>query len=192
MPLEGDGGLISDDLVDIHGTRFWDAMSEADRVDLNRRVTRWRLSTLVAGEHGAMLLCSQLVNNVQGQDAKLFQATQVADRFHLLQNLAEALDQVFGAHGNALNAVSDGRRRTPVVQPDGQTAVPVPPSAPTPQAQTRAAQRRARRLAIYEQVWSLQRQGWSPRLIAQHLGLGRMTVVRDSPGADLSRAQSPE
>jgi hypothetical protein len=23
-PLEGDGGLIADDLVDIHGTRFWD------------------------------------------------------------------------------------------------------------------------------------------------------------------------
>ena len=43
VPLEGDGGLISDDLVDIHGTRFWDAMSEADRVELNRRVTRWRL-----------------------------------------------------------------------------------------------------------------------------------------------------
>jgi hypothetical protein len=79
VPLEGDGGLISDDLVDIHGTRFWDAMSEADRVELNRRVTRWRLSTLVQGEHGAMLLCSQLVECVQGQDAKLFQSTQVAD-----------------------------------------------------------------------------------------------------------------
>jgi rubrerythrin len=33
----------------------------------------------VQGEHGAMLLCSQLVDCVQGQDAKLFQATQVAD-----------------------------------------------------------------------------------------------------------------
>ena len=54
-------------------------MSEADRVELNRRITRWRLSTLVQGEHGAMLLCSQLVDNVQGQDAKLFQATQVVD-----------------------------------------------------------------------------------------------------------------
>jgi transposase len=106
------------------------------------------------------------------------QATQVADRFHLLQNLAEALDQVFSAHGNALNAVSDVRRRTSIVQPDGQTAVPVPPSAPTPQAQTQAAQRRARRLATYEQVWSQHHQGWSPRLIAQHLGIGRMTVVR--------------
>jgi hypothetical protein len=24
-PLEGDGGLIADDLVDIHGTKFWDS-----------------------------------------------------------------------------------------------------------------------------------------------------------------------
>jgi len=57
------------------------------------------------------------------------QATQVADRFHLLQNLAEALDQVFSAHGNALKAVSEALSTTPVVQPDGRTAVPVPPSA---------------------------------------------------------------
>jgi rubrerythrin len=79
VPLDGDGGLISDDLVDINGTRFWDALSADDKVELNRRVTRWRLSTLVQGEHGAMLLCSQLVESVQGQDAKLFQSTQVAD-----------------------------------------------------------------------------------------------------------------
>jgi hypothetical protein len=68
--------------------------------------------------------------------------------------------------------------RTRVVQPNGQTAVMVPPSTPTPQAQTRAAQRRARRLATYEQVWTFHRQGWSNRAIAQHLGIGRMTVVR--------------
>ena len=29
VPLDGDGGLIADDLVDLHGTRFWDGMSEA-------------------------------------------------------------------------------------------------------------------------------------------------------------------
>jgi len=78
-PLEGDGGLIADDLVDIHGTRFWDRLSEAQQVELNRHVSRWRLSTLMADEHGAMLVCSQLVENVKGQDAKLFQATQVVD-----------------------------------------------------------------------------------------------------------------
>src|SRR6516164_10511347 len=79
QPLESDGGLIADDLVDIHGTRFWDRLSPAQQVELNRRVARWRLSTLMAGEHGAMLVCSQLVENVVGQDEKLFQATQVVD-----------------------------------------------------------------------------------------------------------------
>src|SRR5215471_4015672 len=77
--LEGDGGLIADDLVGIHSTRFWDRLSPAQRVELNRCVSRWRISTLMAGEHGAMLVCSQLVENVVGQDAKLFQATQVVD-----------------------------------------------------------------------------------------------------------------
>jgi hypothetical protein len=79
QPLDSDGGLIADDLVDIHGTRFWDALSAPQQIELNRCVARWRLSTLMAGEHGAMLVCSQLVENVQGQDEKLFQATQVVD-----------------------------------------------------------------------------------------------------------------
>ena len=78
-PLPGDGGLIADDLVDIHGTRFWDKLSEQQRVEVNHRVSQWRISTLVHGEHGAMLVCSQMVENVHGQDAKLFQATQVVD-----------------------------------------------------------------------------------------------------------------
>jgi transposase len=42
----------------------------------------------------------------------------------------------------------------------------------------RAAQRRSRRLATYERVWALSRQGWSNRAMAQQLGIGRMTVVR--------------
>ena len=27
QPLEGDGGLIADDRVDIHGTKFWDRLN---------------------------------------------------------------------------------------------------------------------------------------------------------------------
>src|SRR4051812_36134130 len=78
-PLDSDGGLIADDLVDIHGSPFWERLSPAQRVEINRLVTRWRISTLMHGEHGAMLVCSQLVENVVGQDAKLFQASQVVD-----------------------------------------------------------------------------------------------------------------
>ncbi len=115
---------------------------------------------------------------IDGARAGAPQAIQVADRFHLLQNLVEALDQVFSAHGKALKTVSAALSRPPVIQPDGRTAVPVPPSAPTLQAQTRAAQRRSRRLATYEHVWRLHRQGWSNRAIARQLGIGRTTVVR--------------
>jgi transposase len=106
------------------------------------------------------------------------QATQVADRVHLLQNLADTLDHVFSTQGKALNAVSEALGRTPITPPDGQTAVPVPPSLPTPQAQTRAAPRRSRRLATSIQVWALPRQGWSNCAMAQPLGSGRLTVVR--------------
>ena len=115
---------------------------------------------------------------IDGARAGAPQATQVADRFHLLQNLAEALDQVFSTHGSALKAVSEILSRTPVVQPDGRPAIPVPPRTPTPQERTRAAQRRSRRLVTYGRVWTLHRQGWSNRAIAQQLGIGRMTVVR--------------
>jgi transposase len=38
-------------------------------------------------------------------------AIQVADRFHLLQNLAEALDQVFNAQRHTLKAVNEARHR---------------------------------------------------------------------------------
>jgi Transposase len=55
------------------------------------------------------------------------EAIQVADRFPLLQNLAEALDQVLNAHGHILAAVNAALHQAPVPQPDGTVAVPVPP-----------------------------------------------------------------
>jgi transposase len=106
------------------------------------------------------------------------QATQVADRFHLMQNVAEALEQVCSAHSQALTAVSEAMRQTPIRRPDGSMALPIPPPPPAPTAQELATQRRARRLALYEQVWALHRQGWSGEAIARQLGMGRATVFR--------------
>src|SRR5260370_22535532 len=80
QPLDSDGGLIADDLVDIHGSPFWERLSPAQRVELNRRVARWRLSTLMHGGHGAVLVWSQMVENVVGPGAQLFQATHVLHR----------------------------------------------------------------------------------------------------------------
>jgi len=78
-PEPSDGRVLADELVDIHGSPMWERLSEKDRVELNRRITAWRLSVLVYGEQGALLACSQLVDTVKGADAKFFQATQVAD-----------------------------------------------------------------------------------------------------------------
>jgi transposase len=104
------------------------------------------------------------------------EAIQVADRCHLRQNVAEALEQVCRAHGPVLTAVHAAMRQAPIRHADGSMAVPVPPPPPAPTAQELATQRRARRLARYEQVWALRRQGGSGAAIARQLGLGRTTV----------------
>ena len=105
-------------------------------------------------------------------------AIQVADRFHLLQNLAEALDQVFHARGKTLEAVHETLRQAPVARPDGTVAVPVPPPSLPRTAQELAHQRQARRLALHQQIWAFHQQGWPGWAIAQQLGIGKNTVFR--------------
>jgi transposase len=106
-------------------------------------------------------------------------ATQVADRFPLLQNLREALDQVFLTHEQTLDAVNALMHQQPVALADGAVAVPVPPHEIPLPAQQRAAQRQARRQALHTQVWALHRQGWTAPAIAQNLGMSLRTVQRD-------------
>jgi len=106
-------------------------------------------------------------------------ATQVADRFHLLQNLREALDQGFLTHEQTLDAVNALMHQQPVALADGAVAVPVPSHDMPLPAQQRAAQRQARRQALHTQVWALHRQGWTAPAIAQNLGMSLRTVQRD-------------
>jgi transposase len=105
-------------------------------------------------------------------------ATQVADRFHLLQNLAEALESVFTLHHHALTAVNAALWQQPVPLPDGTLAVPVPPPPTPARVEQQAAQRAARRQALYEQVWTLHRQGWTRRAIAAQVGRTPRTIER--------------
>jgi len=106
-------------------------------------------------------------------------ATQVADRFPLLQNLAEALTQVCTTQSTALDAVNEALRQQPVPLADGGVAVPVPPHEIPPPAQQRAAQRHARRQTLHAHVWTLHHQGWTGAAIAQHVGLSLRTVQRE-------------
>jgi transposase len=100
---------------------------------------------------------------------------QVADRFHLLQNLAEMLEVVFTTHARHLHAVGQAGRVSAIAEHGN---VPMPPSEPQTKTRILAADRRERRVAVHGQVWTLRRQGWSGQAIARHLGVGRATVFR--------------
>ena len=128
---------------------------------------------------GAVIARDRSTAYAEGARQGASEAIQVADRLHLLQNLREALDQVFITHSPILDAVNETMRQQPVPLPDGAMAVPVPPhDIPLP-AQQRAAQRQARRQALHTQVWALHHQGWTAPAIAQHLGMSLRTVQRD-------------
>ena len=103
-------------------------------------------------------------------------AVQVADRFHLLQNLAETLEVVFADHAKDLRAAEQARRDAVAAE---RGTVSIPPAPPQARARVLAAERRDRRAAVHEQVWALRGQGWSGRVIARHLGISRATVFRN-------------
>src|SRR3954451_9673162 len=101
------------------------------------------------------------------------QAEQVADRFHLVQNLAAVLESVFTAHVADLRTVEQA-----TLDADLGPAIRPGPSHREAPKQAKADERRERRLAKYQQVWALHRDGWTGEAIARHLGLSRRTVIR--------------
>ena len=99
------------------------------------------------------------------------QALQVADRFHLRKNATDALERFLIRQQAALRqaapeevtgAPGAGRRR------------PAPPAT----AAREPPERRARRLARYEELVALRAGGASCRAIAARLGMGERTVQR--------------
>jgi transposase len=111
-------------------------------------------------------------------------ACQVADRSHLLHNLADVLTDVFRAHAPQLARVNADYLMppTPVHDPAGHAssipAVPLAPPQPSTRAVALAGAQRAQRMACYEQVWMYHRQGWTLDAIAHQVGLSRRTVQR--------------
>jgi transposase len=101
-------------------------------------------------------------------------AVQVADRFHLLQNLAEMLEVVFTLHAKHLRTVDQARREA--MSKNGNLLLP--PAEPQERAGFLAGARHERRKAQHEKVWVLHRQGWSGDEIALRLGISRRTVFR--------------
>jgi len=118
-------------------------------------------------------------------------AIQVADRFHLLQNLSETLQQVFGTHDKALKEVETqvfgshaqapkevetAQNLSLIAEANACPVVPRFPQNTSLKRKVQSAKARVRRRDIHEQVWSLRSQGWSGQEIAQELGVSKTTV----------------
>ena len=105
------------------------------------------------------------------------QARQVADRWHLLANLSESVREWLERHRSFL---PQAMPPTPTRQPEA--AVPVGSALPKQKGENRwqrlAEQRRAHRLARYQQVRQLREQGHSERAIARQLRISRKVVRR--------------
>jgi transposase len=119
------------------------------------------------------------------------EAIQVADRFHLLQNLSQTLQQVFGTHAKALKEVEKqvfspdtkvlkevetAHNLSLIAEANPCPVVPRFPQNTSLKRKVQSAQARDRRRDIHEQVWSLRSQGWSRQAIAQKLRVSKTTV----------------
>jgi len=106
-------------------------------------------------------------------------ALQVADRFHIVKNLGDIVEQVVARHHVALRQASAALVTAAAPSVDATTqpeALAV--TSLTPRVRQRQDTRRARRLAVYEEVVALHTDGHSQRTIAQTTGLSRETVRR--------------
>jgi transposase len=102
------------------------------------------------------------------------EAVQVADRFHLLQNLAETLEVAFTLHAKHLRALDQARREAAGLN----GTLLLPPAETQERVALLAGARHERRKARHEQGWALSRQGWPRERIGSQLGLSRSTVYR--------------
>ena len=101
---------------------------------------------------------------------------QVADRFHLLKNLGEVVQDLLTRHLLAY-------RQMKASQPSQETSQKVVTGPPlklpvkaSPKLAVIQETREEERLARYEQVIALREQGWSHQAIADRLGMGHSTV----------------
>ena len=102
------------------------------------------------------------------------QAVQCADRFHVLKNLGEALEGLLARH---LAAHRRGGFEQSGATPLSTAHANQPPKL-SPKAAELSRTKRGERLACYQHVVALRKQGFSQTAIADRVGVGHATVSR--------------
>ncbi len=103
-------------------------------------------------------------------------ALQIADRWHLLHNLSEALEKVLARHHADLKRTFTGEEECQPIGPVEQASLAQ--ARARSQAEQLQIARQERRRAIFTQVHELSEQGWSGASIARMLGIHKKTAVK--------------
>jgi transposase len=127
-----------------------------------------------------------------GMDKGAPTATQVADRFHLVQNLEETLEKVFSSYGNELKAVEQLQRQTlGELRTETETAIVTPKPTTTADLQAQKLVNYQHRVQQQQEIRKLSEQQWSQIAIAQAVGVSVRTVQRLLSAPDLPETASP-
>lgn len=102
-------------------------------------------------------------------------AVQVADRFHLVQNLTETLEKVFSSYHAELKAIEQ-QHRPKNTAPEVAIVRAKPTATVEAQAQFQATHQR--RVEQQQQIKRLYEQHWTQVAIAQEVGVSAKTVQR--------------
>lgn len=116
------------------------------------------------------------------------QATQCADRFHLMQNLSKSLEGFLSRHLAAHRTHIDLESRATMLSP---TQSKGPPKKNPKRAEV-SQTKREERLAQYQQVIALREQGFSQTAIAAQVGVGHATVSRWLRHGTFPEQKSPQ
>lgn len=104
------------------------------------------------------------------------QALQIADRWHVLRNLAEVLEKVLARHHANLNQAFTPEEKQQVIATLDQEALAH--IMARSQAEQQRQARQERRRATFTRVQELSAQGWSGASIARMLGIHKKTAVK--------------
>jgi transposase len=105
------------------------------------------------------------------------EAVQVADRFHLLLNLGNAVGTALNRHHRDIRAAAKAvTALQPLTSGILEPALPALPPQPLTRSQQRSLDKQAARQARFDEAVALHAKGWSKSRIARTLGLDRGTV----------------
>ena len=108
------------------------------------------------------------------------EAIQVADRFHLVKNLSETLEQAFRSYRSELQAAEQSQHQRILTAAPEEIVVALPQPTATETAEQRIRQHQRQKIEQQQTIKSLRVQGWRQTAIAQKLGVSLKTVERYS------------